>query len=187
MTQFATFLDVILKVKDKLKQLQDNEKKNKTKDEDKQEQEQQPKAENKKAFLRRIWTRMQRLSLPGSQVCRLQGCKEISKPNCDGLCRDHRTSARLVLPGDHTAIKEYASLSFEQMQPCYLMESDKSDGSYANRELGAPGMECRHCIGQPGHVRFFPAGEAQMNEMGAVGFVASHLRICSSCPEKVRI
>lgn len=146
-----------------------------------------PKNENKRAFLRRIWHRLERLSvLPGSQVCRLQGCEEMAKPNCDGLCQEHRTAARLVLPHDHTVIKEYASLAFEQMQPCYLIDSDKTNRSNVNRSLSAPGLECRHCIGEPSHLRLFPAGETQLNELGAVGLIAAHMRICGSCPEKVR-
>jgi len=120
-------------------------------------------------------------------MCRLQGCSETAKPNCNGLCRSHRTAARLVLPEDHSVIQDFASLTFEQMQPCYLVDSDRRDESNGKKENGSPGLECQHCIGQPGHLRYFPATETSLNEMGAVELISAHLRVCSSCPEKVSV
>jgi hypothetical protein len=140
---------------------------------------------NTNEFYRRIWSRLQRLSTPEYRICRLQGCKEIAKANCDGLCKAHRTAARLVFPEDHSVIGDFASLIFEQMQPCFLIESDKRDGSNPNLANEAPGLECRHCIGRPGHVRYFPAHEASLHEMGACELFLAHLRLCASCPEQV--
>ncbi|KAL3776861.1 hypothetical protein ACHAWO_000589 [Cyclotella atomus] len=137
-------------------------------------------------FLVRIWNRLQRLSSPEFRVCRLQGCKEIAKNHCDGLCDVHRTVARLVLPHDHSVIQDFACLVFEQMQPCNLIDSDKKDGLHMDMENGAPGLECRHCIGSPDHFRFFPSNKAHLNEIGAVGLFLAHMRNCTKCPEKVR-
>lgn len=147
---------------------------------------QQAKTGSNRAFLVRIWNRLQRLSSPEFRVCRLQGCKEIAKHHCDGLCDLHRTATRLVLPHDHSIIQDFASLVFEQMQPCNLVESDKVDGLHLGMENGAPGLECRHCIGLPNHLRFFPSNEAHLNEIGAVGLFSTHIRDCANCPERVR-
>ena len=119
-------------------------------------------------------------------MCRLQGCKEFAKPNCDGLCKGHRAAARLVLPEDHSIIEDLDTLVFEQLQPCFLIDSDREHGSHPNKANGAPGLECRHCIGQPNHVRYFPANATSLKDICSVQLVLSHLMACKSCPEKVK-
>lgn len=146
----------------------------------------QPKAgSSTRQFLLRIWKRLERLSsLEEDAICRLQGCQ--NKPNCDGLCEVHRTAARLIRPNDRNVISHFASLAFEQMQPCYLIDSDKRDESCSTYVNGAPGLECRHCIGQPDHMRCFPANEASINDTCSAEQISAHLRVCVGCPEKVR-
>ena len=146
----------------------------------------QPKAGiSTQQFLLRIWERLQCLSSrEDDAICRLQGCNK--KPICDELCEEHRTAARLVRPEDHTIIGDFASLSFEQMQPCNFIDSDKRGDSCSAYVIGNPGLECRHCLGQPGHLRCFPANEASIDDTCSAELISAHLRVCVGCPEKVR-
>lgn len=144
-----------------------------------------PKTGSTRKFLQRISKRLQRLSFQELKMCRLQGCKEFAKPNYDGLCHGHRAAARIVLPEDHSIIQDFDSLVFEQLQPCYLIETDRENGSHQNMANGAPGLECRHCIGQPNHVRYFPENATSLKDICSVTLVSAHLMSCKSCPEKV--
>ena len=53
----------------------------------------------------------------------------------------------LVFPEDQDLISDYLYLTLEQMSPCVLMEADRV-GCYKTRQVGFPGLACRHCVGQ---------------------------------------
>jgi hypothetical protein len=69
----------------------------------------------------------------------------------------------LVLPEDKHLISDYLYLTLEQMQPCHLMEADRV-GCYKGRKVGFPGLACKHCVGQAGCGRYFPASEASLSQ-----------------------
>jgi hypothetical protein len=53
----------------------------------------------------------------------------------------------LVFPEDQSLITDYLYLTLQQMAPCVLMEADRV-GCYKTRQVGFPGIACRHCVGQ---------------------------------------
>ena len=58
----------------------------------------------------------------------------------------------VVFPEDQELISDYLYLTLEQMAPCVLMEADRV-GCYKARQVGFPGLACRHCVGQASRMR----------------------------------
>ena len=91
----------------------------------------------------------------------------------------------LVFPNDKPLISDYLYLTLEQMAPCNLMEADRV-GCYKNREIGFPGLACRHCVGQAGSGRYFPASEASLSQTTTSQTIMNHVRNCRRCPIEIR-
>lgn len=91
----------------------------------------------------------------------------------------------LVLPEDKPLITDYLYLALEQMQPTNLQESDRV-GCYKGRRTGYPGLACRHCVGQAGCGRYFPASEASLSQTTTSQTLVNHVRNCRRCPIEVR-
>lgn len=99
----------------------------------------------------------------------------------------------LVFPEDKPLITDYLYLTLEQMAPCILMEADRV-GCYKTRDVGFPGLACRHCVGQgtdersfhdkrlmgpigtAGCGRYFPASEASLSQTTTSQTIMNHVR-----------
>ena len=53
-------------------------------------------------------------------------------------------------------------------------------------KLGFPGLACKHCIGQAGCGRYFPASEASLSQTTTSQTIVNHVRNCRRCPLEVR-
>jgi hypothetical protein len=91
----------------------------------------------------------------------------------------------LVTPEDRPLITDYLYLALEQMQPCNLMDADRV-GCYKGRRTGFPGLACKHCVGQAGCGRYFPASEASLSQTTTSQTVVNHVRNCRRCPIEIR-
>jgi hypothetical protein len=91
----------------------------------------------------------------------------------------------LVFPEDEALISDYLYLTLEQMSPCLLMEADRV-GCYKTRKVGFPGLACRHCVGQAGCGRYFPASEASLSQTTTSQTIMNHVRNCRRCPIEIR-
>jgi len=91
----------------------------------------------------------------------------------------------LVQPEDRDLISDYLYLTLEQMQPCNLMEADKV-GCYKGRGVGFHGLACKHCVGQAGCGRYFPASEASLSQTTTSQTIMNHVRNCRRCPIDIR-
>ncbi|KAL3907331.1 MAG: hypothetical protein SGILL_008921, partial [Bacillariaceae sp.] len=91
----------------------------------------------------------------------------------------------LVFPEDQELISDYMYLTLEQMSPCFLMEADRV-GCYKGRQVGFPGLACRHCVGQAGCGRYFPASEASLSQTTTSQTILNHVRNCRRCPLEIR-
>lgn len=91
----------------------------------------------------------------------------------------------LVTPEDRPLITDYLYLALEQMQPCNLMDADRV-GCYKGRRTGFPGLACKHCIGQAGCGRYFPASEASLSQTTTSQTIVNHVRNCRRCPMEIR-
>lgn len=91
----------------------------------------------------------------------------------------------LVFPEDEELISDYLYLTLEQMSPCILMEADRV-GCYKGRKVGFPGLACKHCVGQAGCGRYFPASEASLSQTTTSQTIMNHVRNCRRCPMEIR-
>lgn len=91
----------------------------------------------------------------------------------------------LVFPEDMDLISDYLYLTLEQMSPCRLMEADRV-GCYKSRQVGFPGLACKHCVGQAGCGRYFPASEASLSQTTTSQTIMNHVRNCRRCPAEIR-
>jgi hypothetical protein len=91
----------------------------------------------------------------------------------------------LVFPEDKDLISDYLYLTLEQMSPCVLMEADRV-GCYKGRKVGFPGLACKHCVGQAGCGRYFPASEASLSQTTTSQTIMNHVRNCRRCPLEIR-
>lgn len=91
----------------------------------------------------------------------------------------------LVFPEDKPLISDFLYLTLEQMSPCVLMEADRV-GCYKTRKVGFPGLACRHCVGQAGCGRYFPASEASLSQTTTSQTIMNHVRNCRRCPVDIR-
>jgi hypothetical protein len=91
----------------------------------------------------------------------------------------------LVFPEDKPLISDYLYLTLEQMSPCVLMEADRV-GCYKTRKVGFPGLACKHCVGQAGCGRYFPASEASLSQTTTSQTIMNHVRNCRRCPMEIR-
>ena len=91
----------------------------------------------------------------------------------------------LFFPEDKPLISDYLYLTLEQMSPCVLMEADRV-GSYKTRKVGFPGLACKHCVGQAGCGRYFPASQASLSQTTTSQTIMNHVRNCRRCPIEIR-
>jgi hypothetical protein len=91
----------------------------------------------------------------------------------------------LVFDEDKPLISDYLYLTLEQMSPCTLMEADRV-GCYKTRKVGFPGLACRHCVGQAGCGRYFPASEGSLSQTTTSQTIMNHVRNCRRCPVEIR-
>lgn len=91
----------------------------------------------------------------------------------------------LVFPEDQPLISDFLYLTLQQMAPCFLMEADRV-GCYKLRQVGFPGLACRHCVGQAGCGRYFPASEASLSQTTTSQTIMNHVRNCRRCPIEIR-
>lgn len=91
----------------------------------------------------------------------------------------------LVFEDDKPLISDFLYLTLEQMSPCKLMEADRV-GCYKTRKVGFPGLACRHCVGQAGCGRYFPASEASLSQTTTSQTIMNHVRNCRRCPVEIR-
>ena len=91
-----------------------------------------------------------------------------------------------------------------------LMDADRV-GCYKGRQLGFPGLACKHCVGQAGCGRvsmfiafyvvlpdltltqdiysifqYFPASEASLSQTTTSQTIVNHVRNCRRCPIDIR-
>lgn len=59
-------------------------------------------------------------------------------------------------------------------------------GCYKTRKVGFPGLACKHCVGQAGCGRYFPASEASLSQTTTSQTIMNHVRNCRRCPNEIR-
>lgn len=92
----------------------------------------------------------------------------------------------LTLPELRGVVSDVHFAVIAQMKPCVLAREDRV-GLYKTREIGFPGMCCKHCGGVPGFGRYFPGSLTSLVNGNICRSIIKHLRDeCRACPSKVR-
>lgn len=92
----------------------------------------------------------------------------------------------LVSTEDMDLVPDYLFLAMAQMKPCVLSESDRV-GCYKDRGVGFLGMSCKHCGGQPGFGKYFPATVRSLAQTTTSQTIIKHVGVkCRLCPSEVR-
>mmetsp|Transcript_50806 Transcript_50806/g.152949 ORF Transcript_50806/g.152949 Transcript_50806/m.152949 type:complete len:646 (-) Transcript_50806:26-1963(-) len=92
----------------------------------------------------------------------------------------------LVSAEDKDLVPDYLFLAMAQMKPCTLSESDRV-GCYKDRGVGFVGMCCKHCGGQPGFGKYFPATVRSLAQTTTSQTIIKHVGVkCRLCPAEVR-
>jgi len=65
------------------------------------------------------------------------------------------------------------------------MDADRV-GCYKTRKIGFPGLACKHCVGQAGCGRYFPATEGSLSQTTTSQTLLNHVRNCRRCPIEIR-
>eukprot|EP00521_Asterionellopsis_glacialis_P008348 CAMPEP_0195290928 /NCGR_PEP_ID=MMETSP0707-20130614/6592_1 /TAXON_ID=33640 /ORGANISM="Asterionellopsis glacialis, Strain CCMP134" /LENGTH=297 /DNA_ID=CAMNT_0040351111 /DNA_START=75 /DNA_END=968 /DNA_ORIENTATION=- len=92
----------------------------------------------------------------------------------------------LVKKEDRELVPDALFLAMAQMQPCQLTEADRV-GCYKEREVGFTGMCCKHCGGQPGFGKYFPATLRSLAQTTTSQTILKHVaQRCRFCPPEIR-
>ena len=92
----------------------------------------------------------------------------------------------LVTAEDKDLVPDYLFIAMSQLQRCELTEADKV-GCYKDRELGFTGMSCKHCGGQPGYGKYYPATVRSLAQTTTSQTILKHVGAkCRMCPPNIR-
>ena len=93
----------------------------------------------------------------------------------------------LVEMQDKDLVPDYLFVAMAQMQPCSLTYADRV-GCYKDREIGFVGMSCKHCGGQPGFGKYFPATMRSLAQTTTSQTIVKHIAVkCRACPPEIRL
>ena len=92
----------------------------------------------------------------------------------------------IVVPEDKDLVPDYLFLAMAQLAPCNLSDADRV-GCYKDRDLGFLGMSCKHCGGQPGFGKYFPATVRSLAQTTTSQTILKHIAVkCRMCPPHIR-
>jgi hypothetical protein len=99
---------------------------------------------------------------------------------------DPTLPSSMVSEEDSQLIPDYLFVAISQMTPCRMTEQDRV-GCYKDRQVGFPGMCCRHCGGVAGFGRYFPASVRSLAQTTTSQTILKHVGAkCKRCPQEVR-
>jgi hypothetical protein len=92
----------------------------------------------------------------------------------------------LSLPEHRGMVSDVHLAVLAQMKPCSLSHEDRV-GLYKTREIGFPGICCKHCEGVPGFGRYFPGSLTSLVNGNICASIIKHINEeCRVCPASVR-
>ena len=92
----------------------------------------------------------------------------------------------LVVPSDKPLITDFLYELLDQQQACQYKAVDRN-GKRKYRNLGFPGVECKHCARNAGAGRYFPLMVTTLaNNNNPFNCTHSHMMKCRRCPQEVK-
>lgn len=93
--------------------------------------------------------------------------------------------SQLVTMEEHGMVSDAHFVAVAQLIPCRMEAADKA-GWYKDREIGFPGVCCKHCGGKPSSGRYFPRTGDNFLRSSRHSIIRHLTEICPSCPPDVR-
>jgi hypothetical protein len=93
--------------------------------------------------------------------------------------------SQLVTMEEHGMVSDAHFVAVAQLTPCRMEPADKA-GWYKDREVGFPGVCCKHCGGKPSSGRYFPRTGDNFLRSSRHSIIRHLTEICPSCPPDVR-
>jgi len=98
----------------------------------------------------------------------------------------HNDDHDLVSEDDRHEIPDFLYLLMAQQKRCTYNNQDRN-GKHKFREVGFPGIECRHCMGNAGTGRYFPQSVALLaSNNNPFNCTHSHVMKCRRCPKAIK-
>lgn len=157
----------------------------------------QPKHGSRKMFFQRIWNRLCNTTdkddddIFSTNVESINTTSEVNAtveeqdvddaPIIDELIAD----SVIVTMNERGLVPDSVLVAYGQLKPCRLDIMDKI-GWYKDREIGFPGLCCKHCRGRPSSGRYFPKTGDNFLRSSKYSIMRHLLELCTDCPDNVR-
>lgn len=144
-----------------------------------------------KIFIDRVWDRLHGTPLTDDEDSDDEASITPSFSNKDVqphplLLNTETISTSLVQDFDRTSTSDLAYFTLLQVEP--YMSSKQNAAPKENhedsREIGFPGLVCRHCMTTPDGRKFFTTSSEHLG--GLLLTISNHLTLCKLCPSTVK-
>jgi hypothetical protein len=147
---------------------------------------------SKKIFFRRLWMRLHGVN-PESTICDdLVGPNPLDVDTLDDddesdvpIIQELIEDSIIIKMTDRGMVADAHFVAYGQLRPCRLEQMDKA-GWYKDREIGFPGVCCKHCGGRPSSGRYFPRPSDNFLRSSKNSIVRHLTDLCKDCPDNVR-
>jgi len=103
--------------------------------------------------------------------------------------KDEFQSTPVIQEEDRELVTEYLFCLLEQMETCRFTEKDRTGGrsKSKDKEVGFPGMRCKHCHGKAGFGRYFPSTPHALTLANSDRNIYNHIHKCRRCPQHIKV
>lgn len=125
-------------------------------------------------------------SLAEESVSQQQLQDQDEEHDSDSIIEKLLAKSDLVMMGDRDLVPDPLFVAMAQMKLCKLTDADRV-GSYKSRPIGFIGMCCKHCGGQPGFGKYFPASIRSLAQTTTSQTILKHVSSkCRFSPPYIR-
>ena len=155
-----------------------------------------PRHGSKKLFYRRIWKRLHNTNdhddddddeATTTNVGTVQLTAAINEADVGDLpvIQEMIEGSIIVTIDERGLVPDAFLVAYGQLKPCRLEQMDKA-GWYKDREIGFPGLCCKHCGGRPSSGRYFPKTGDNFLRSSKHSIMRHLIELCTRCPDDVR-
>jgi hypothetical protein len=154
-----------------------------------------PRHGSKKLFFRRIWKRLHNTQEPeddvtNSNVAWVESIGDSNEVNDQDIAdepiiKELITGSIIVTMDERGLVPDVVLVAYGQLKPCRLEQMDKA-GWYKDREIGFPGLCCKHCGGRPSSGRYFPKTGDNFLRSSKHSIIRHLIELCTNCPDNIR-
>ena len=155
-----------------------------------------PRHGSKKVFFRRMWKRLHNAandqdddisSTNIEMVQSMSDSNEVTELDAADaqIIEELIQDSIIVTTQERGLVPDVVLVAYGQLKPCRLEQMDKA-GWYKDREIGFPGLCCKHCGGRPSSGRYFPKTGDNFLRSSKHSIIRHLIELCTSCPDNIR-